>query len=163
MGKYEPLRIFLKAQNRERVPMTFPEIEKVIGAKLPNSKQFRAWWSNNPWNNVMTKEWLEAGYETESVDVEGEKLVFRKMPGKSATAFKYRARSEPQQEKHAGFKEEPINFRVERHMEDGNEEYIVPPQDADPLFGCMAGTLTLLPGIDYTAPADPDWGKVYDD
>lgn len=79
MGKYEPLRIYLLAQERELVPMTFAEIESVIGSSLPNSKQFRAWWSNNPWNNVMTKEWLGAGYQTESVDVEGEKLVFRRV------------------------------------------------------------------------------------
>lgn len=44
-----------------------------------------------------------------------------------------------------------------------DKDYIVPPKGADPLFGCMTGSLTLLPEIDYTAPADPDWGKVYDD
>lgn len=32
-----------------------------------------------------------------------------------------------------------------------------------PAFGCMRGTLTILPGVDLTEPADPDWGKVYDD
>jgi len=42
------------------------------------------------------------------------------------------------------------------------EEYVIPPKGADPLFGCMVGTLTLLPEVDYTAPADPEWGKVYD-
>ncbi|WP_082530015.1 helix-turn-helix transcriptional regulator [Rhizobium sp. Root1203] len=33
----------------------------------------------------------------------------------------------------------------------------------DPIFGCMKGTMTLLPDLDLTAPADPDWGKVYTD
>lgn len=35
-------------------------------------------WSNNPGNWVMTKAWLKAGYETESVDMKHQKLVFRK-------------------------------------------------------------------------------------
>lgn len=27
----------------------------------------------------------------------------------------------------------------------------------------MAGTVTIPPGVDVTAPADPEWGRVYDD
>ncbi|MBP1852377.1 helix-turn-helix domain-containing protein [Rhizobium halophytocola] len=27
----------------------------------------------------------------------------------------------------------------------------------------MAGTVTVAPGVDLTAPADPEWGRVYDD
>lgn len=78
MGKYEPLGQFLRGQRRERIAMSFAEIERILGAKLPASKQHRAWWSNNPDNNVMTREWLEAGYETERVDIPGQKLVFRR-------------------------------------------------------------------------------------
>ena len=79
MSKYEPLQAFLKGQGSEYVPMTFAEIERVLDDKLPPSKSHRAWWSNNPNNNVMTKEWLAAGYETEAVDIAGEKLVFRRV------------------------------------------------------------------------------------
>ena len=79
MSKYEPLNVFLKKQGSEHVPMTFSEIESVLNDKLPASKSQRAWWSNNPNNNVMTKEWLDAGYETESVDIAGERLVFRQV------------------------------------------------------------------------------------
>lgn len=88
MGKYEPLKEFLEAQERDRVPMTFTEIEKVLGDKLPASKNSRAWWSNNPANNVMTREWLEAGFRAEAVDLESGKLVFvretRRSPSKAA-------------------------------------------------------------------------------
>ncbi|MEA2936481.1 MAG: hypothetical protein QOD74_3127, partial [Variibacter sp.] len=60
--------------------MTFAEIERITGSKLPPKAQHqRAWWSNNPSNNVMTKVWLEAGYETERVDMAGRKLVFRRV------------------------------------------------------------------------------------
>ena len=78
MGKYEPLGHFLKNQTRDLVPMTFEEIESILKSPLPASKESRAWWSNNPNNNVMTRQWLEAGYETEQVDIASERLVFRK-------------------------------------------------------------------------------------
>ncbi|WP_433960329.1 DUF7662 domain-containing protein, partial [Bradyrhizobium guangdongense] len=69
MGKYDRLGEFLRSQKTREVPMTFAEIERVIGGKLPpNSPQYPAWWSNNPTNNVMTKVWLAAGFRTEQVD-----------------------------------------------------------------------------------------------
>lgn len=78
MGKYAPIRSFLQQRGTEIVPMTFAEIERVLGFRLPNSKNYPAWWSNNSTNNVMTNEWLAAGYKTEQVDVERGRLVFRK-------------------------------------------------------------------------------------
>ena len=81
MGKYEPLGQFLRRQRHERLHMTFAEIERILRHKLPASKQHRAWWSNNPDNNVMTREWLDAGYETAEVDIENERLVFVRREG----------------------------------------------------------------------------------
>ena len=31
-----------------------------------------------------------------------------------------------------------------------------------PLFGMMKGTVTWAPGVDPTAPVDPDWEAVWD-
>jgi hypothetical protein len=78
MSKYEPLQHFLESCATEEVPLTFGEIEGILGSELPASKAHPAWWSNNPSNNVMTRAWLAAGYRTERVDVAGEKLVFRR-------------------------------------------------------------------------------------
>jgi len=78
MGKYAPIRSFLQKSGAEMVPMTFARVESLLGFKLPNSSGYPAWWSNNPTNNVMTNEWLAAGYKTEQVDVAGRKLVFRR-------------------------------------------------------------------------------------
>jgi hypothetical protein len=79
MGKYEPLGDFLRKSARTELPMSFEEIETVIGARLPpKAKDQRAWWSNNPSNNVMTKVWLDAGYRTERVDLTARRLVFRR-------------------------------------------------------------------------------------
>jgi hypothetical protein len=82
MGKYEPLQSFLTAERAEELPMTFAEIERIIGQSLPPAAfNHRPWWSNNASNNVMTKAWLSAGYKTERVDMEGRKLTFVRAPG----------------------------------------------------------------------------------
>jgi len=82
MSKYSALGDHLKRQPRDAVPMTFGEIEKIIGAKLPASAhQHRPWWSNNPDRHVITKVWLDAGFQSEQVDISGRKLVFRRVRG----------------------------------------------------------------------------------
>jgi hypothetical protein len=85
MSKYEPLRRYLEKARTTEVPMTFAQIEGVLGFALPNSRNIRAWWSNNPDNNVMTEEWLAAGYRTERVDIAGQRLVFRRTRGSAMT------------------------------------------------------------------------------
>lgn len=91
MGKYEPLTEFLARAATTEVPMTFADIERVTGHALPASKRYPAWWSNNPSNNVMTKAWLAAGYQTERVDIGGERLVFRRMMEKAAAVATVRS------------------------------------------------------------------------
>ena len=88
-SKYAPLESHLRDSGRDRVPMTFREIERVIGAPLPKSAlRHRALWSNNPANWVMTNAWLAAGYATEQVDMQNCKLVFRKTVQVPRTAGK---------------------------------------------------------------------------
>jgi hypothetical protein len=80
MSKYGALGDYLKRQHREMVPLTFSEIEKITGTKLPPSaRKHRPWWSNNPHNSVMTKVWLDAGFESEQVDMQSRKLIFRRV------------------------------------------------------------------------------------
>jgi hypothetical protein len=131
MSKYEALRTYLGERGKELVPMTFAEIEKVLGFKLPESQKYPAWWSNNPTNNVMTNEWLAAGYKTEQVDIEGRKLVFRR-------TAPVRGNDNPSRLVRAAAKQ------PRRH----------------PLFGWMKGTITIAPGVDLTEPADPEWGDI---
>ncbi len=134
MSKYQALRAYLKDRKAEAVPMTFNEIEKVIGFKLPKSQIYPAWWSNNPTNNVMTNEWLAAGFKTEQVDVEGRKLVFRRM-----------TRAAPLH-----------GDRVVDVLDAGEARR----SRRHPLFGWMKGTFMIAPGTDLTAPADPDWADI---
>jgi hypothetical protein len=77
MAKYAALGDYLKRQRRNLVPMTFAEIEKITGARLPASaRKHRPWWSNNAHNSVITKVWLDAGFKSEQVDIPARKLVF---------------------------------------------------------------------------------------
>jgi hypothetical protein len=79
MGKYEPLTEFLQKQPNGEVRMSFAQIERVVGFKLPPvAQRHRAWWSNSPTNNVMTRAWLDAGFRSEQVDMTARKLVFRR-------------------------------------------------------------------------------------
>lgn len=79
-GKYAPLGAHLRAQRARKVAMSFADIERVIGDRLPTSaRRHRPWWSNNPLNSVVTKTWLEAGFKAEAVDLDRETLVFRRL------------------------------------------------------------------------------------
>jgi hypothetical protein len=138
MSKYQSLGEFLRRQKAGMVPMTFAEIEKVTGTRLPNSKRYPAWWSNNTWNNVMTQIWLDAGFRTEQVDIEGEKLVFRRVAPKA--------------------EEKMSDDKRASGMSDVADEF--KPQDTaekkpmrSPLFGALKGTFTIEPGWDLTQPA----------
>ena len=83
MSKYSPLSEYLGQQRNPVVRMSFDEIERVIGEKLPPSAlRYRAWWSNNDTNNVMTKAWLEAGFQSEEVDMKARRLAFRRVHAK---------------------------------------------------------------------------------
>jgi hypothetical protein len=80
MSKYDRLGDFLRKQSVERIPLSFADIERITDATLPASAhKHRPWWSNNPTNSVMTRVWLDAGFESEQVDMAGRKLVFKRV------------------------------------------------------------------------------------
>jgi hypothetical protein len=140
VGKYEPLGAFLRGQHAQEVSLTFTEIEEITGAKLPPKAQHhRAWWSNNAANNVMTKVWLEAGYESTQVNMSARKLVFRRVAKGSNTA----------REANGGFAESvPTPYATS----DGRH----------PLRGALKDITFLVPGVDLTEPADPEWADLID-
>ena len=132
MGKYAALGDFLRKQSVTEVPMTFAKIEKITDERLPRSaKKYRAWWSNNPRNSVMTRVWLDAGFRSEQVDMAGHRLVFRRVE----------ARRQAPQGAAEGDSRPAISVR-------------------HPRFGALKGLVRVDPGIDLTAPADPEWGEL---
>ena len=139
MKKYEPLTEYLLSLGTENVSMMFAEIAKVIDNDLPQSAlKHRAWWSNNPSNSVITDAWLRAGYKTACVDMEGRKLVFRKVPPDELPAGVMTA----------GWKSLSDN--------DGNKT-----GDNDGLFsrifGALKNTVTVASGTDLTTPTNEQW------
>ena len=81
MSKYDPLTVHLRGSGQASVSMTFAAIERIVGAKLPPSAyKYRAWWSNNPTNSVITHAWLDAGYKTANVDMAGSQTGLPKIP-----------------------------------------------------------------------------------
>ena len=130
-SKYTPLESHLRDSGLAQMAMTFGEIERVIGAPLPPAAlKHRALWSNNPSNWVMTKAWLAAGYETEKVDMENRKLVFRK------------ATSDAPDPDAGG---EPSAAAAERSGSFADN------------FGTLKDTITIAPGTNLTDPIDEDW------
>ena len=66
MGKYDPLRDYLKRQQADDFELTFAEIERKLGAMLPNSASRPQWWANvaDPGGTHVQREaWRAAGFE----------------------------------------------------------------------------------------------------
>ena len=79
MSKYDPLETYLKGQTAAEVPISFREIEAILGRRLPPSAfRHRPWWANDATGHVHAKAWLSAGYETARVDLKTGTLVFRR-------------------------------------------------------------------------------------
>lgn len=146
MSKYSPLKSYLQSQATAEVPMSFSEVEVVLGSALPNSAyRHRPWWANETKGHVHAEAWLMAGYETAKVDMAGRKLVFRRtssgnLPNLPPTA--------PQ----SGFSDTARSFE---------QEGLKKPR-RNPLFGSMKGTFTIAPGYDLTSPiySDEEWAKI---
>jgi hypothetical protein len=134
MSKYHRLGEFLRNQRTREVPLSFHQIEEITGVRLPPKAQnHRAWWSNNPSNNVMTKVWLRAGFESEQVDMSARRLVFRRIPGTGE--------ADP-----SGSAQTASTSGASRH----------------PLRGLLKEVTHIPPGVDLTEPADPEWADIAD-
>jgi len=76
-SKYEPLGSYLRSRPSSELPMTFAEVEGILGFPLPPSARSHAtWWSNNTGTHVGVRAWRDAGWRTSRVDVSGERVTF---------------------------------------------------------------------------------------
>jgi Txe/YoeB family toxin of Txe-Axe toxin-antitoxin module len=67
--KYLPLAYFLLHSVDDRVTLTFEEIERLIGKRLPSSASlYREWWANEPRGHVQARAWLGVGRKVQSVN-----------------------------------------------------------------------------------------------
>ena len=136
MSKYQTLNRFFMAQTTALLPMTFDEVQREAGFTLPASAGLhQAWWANDHTGHVQARAWLDAGYETEQIDMDARKLVFKRVepanmssPGLSESAPEY---------KHTGDVSEKKSRR-------------------SPLFGALKGTFWIDPEWDLTKPTLSD-------
>jgi hypothetical protein len=76
-SKYLPLHRYLLGQTSVELPLSFHDVERVLGFALPPSARTHpAWWSNNRGTNVAVKAWRDAGWRTSRVDIGGERVTF---------------------------------------------------------------------------------------
>ena len=160
MSKYEPLARFLATSGKVSIALSFAQIEDILGFRLPRSARlYPAWWSNNEGSHVQAQAWLAGGYETEQVSISAEKLVFKRS-----------AAPNPVERREGLAKVNQATFKPTDQTQ-GSEGVEFPEKIGSttkktgrhPAFGALKGMITLLPDIDYTEPADPDWAKVYED
>ena len=84
-SKYQPLLEYLRRSDQRGVALTFAQIELLMNETLPNSARVkRAWWSNRSKGALQASAWMEAGYLVEKLDLNGERVTFRK----PSTAYK---------------------------------------------------------------------------
>jgi hypothetical protein len=123
--------------------MTFEEVEHVLGIALPPSAyKHRPWWANEAAGHVHAKAWLEAGYETGRVDMQGKKLVFKRIAASKGSGMSDSARAFTHTE---GEGRKP----VARH----------------PLIGAMKGLTWSDPNYDLTQPmfSDKEWDEIVEE
>jgi hypothetical protein len=141
--KYDPLHRYLCTQMGSSVPMTFQQVESIIGGALPASaRRHRPWWANDATGHAHAKAWLKAGYRTEQVDMEGEKLVFVRADGVMEADM------------------------MEKGMAESSAAYKAQEAQAQhPMIGALKGLLWIDPSLDLTKPAlDPDeWDQILDE
>jgi len=82
-SRYAPLAGWLDfeaREGREKIPLTFEEIEKIIDDKLPPSaRQHRNWWANDSVSHTQSQQWLDVGWRVSSINFSEERVVFSLM------------------------------------------------------------------------------------
>ena len=81
-SRYAPLAIWLQSQplGKERITLTFSDIEEIIGDKLPASaRKHRAWWSNRLEFNPQAQQWWDAGWRVFTVRMPQEIVIFTRI------------------------------------------------------------------------------------
>jgi len=84
-GKYAALFEHLAERDDDLIELTFPELEQILGFKLPDSAYlYRPWWANQAKSgHSQAMAWDAAGWKTKLVDLEKEQLMFERIVAKN--------------------------------------------------------------------------------
>jgi hypothetical protein len=124
--KYANLRAFLAGSSQPRIKMSFAQVAAAAKVKLPASA-FRhpQWWQNDAEHHVQAKAWIEAGYKTENVDIDGQSVEFVRVASL---------------------------VRGVREMQESYDHKPGPPYKVHPAYGALKGSFTIR-DWDVTKPA----------
>lgn len=81
-SRYAPLALFLRGQSRDRdrLSLTFSEVEDIIQGLLPPyARQHRAFWSNDTVSHPQSRQWLDVDWRVASVDMSNEVVAFSRI------------------------------------------------------------------------------------
>jgi len=74
-NKYQKLEEYLRNSSKQIEKLTYEDIERIIGTKLPSSAyKYRAWWSNS--GQPHAKTWSNVNWKVSSVNI-GESVTFK--------------------------------------------------------------------------------------
>lgn len=160
MSKYSIFGEYLGKRPEKQIELSFEQIEEILGFRLPpTAYKQRAWWSNNTRNSVMTKVWRKAGFRSEDVDMAKKRLVFRRVPPPPPQT--------PAEPQGVSILDRLRRKSAPTGMADSARPYLgsakkaadTPPRCRHPLYGALKGYIRIMPGVDLTEPADPEWGE----
>jgi hypothetical protein len=81
-SRYARLAIWLQQRplEPEKIPLTFKQIEDILGEELPiSARQHRSWWANDSVGHVQSQQWLEVGWRVSSVSITDERVTFTRI------------------------------------------------------------------------------------
>jgi hypothetical protein len=79
--KYAPLQEYLRKlpATKERVTLSFGEVEAIVGAKLPKSAStYREWWANQE-GGSRAPHWRAAGFAVDGVQLGRQVVEFQRV------------------------------------------------------------------------------------
>jgi CBS domain-containing protein len=104
-GSYALLAAHLKAQVADvtSLPLTFQEVERILGKELPRSAhEYRAWWANDP-TKPQSAAWLEEGWRTTSLSMTERRLTFVRTSDREEAYIRFFAKLNARLEQETGF------------------------------------------------------------